>query len=202
MAMPRASRRIALSGDIPGIVRLPRRSARLGGDGGTRRTHDPPQAAEAVDPLPGDVPRCLVLDEVVERMAAVSDLDLAIGAGGGAEKRGAGAGPGLGRAVGEQWRPDVGAARVAGGRRTGVGDEEIQADPLVIDQDLTQLRVVRDCNLRPGCGRARRRARRPRGWARPAPRRYQHRRETQGPNSVQFPTHVSVYRPGLRARKA
>src|SRR5438270_10461595 len=156
MAMPSASRRIALSGDIPGIVRLPSRSARLGGDGGASRAHDPPQSAEAVDSLPGDIPRCLVLDEVVEGMSGVCDLDLAVCARGRAEKRGVNAGARLGRAVGEQWRPDVGAARVAGGRGAGVGYEEIEGHPLVVDQDLTQLGVVGGRNFRSGCRWARR----------------------------------------------
>src|SRR5437588_12558793 len=100
MAMPSASRRIALSGDIPGIVRLPRRSARLGGNGGASRAHDPPQSAEAVDSLPGDIPRCLVLDEVVKGVSGVCDLDLAVWPRGRARTRGGSAGPRLRRAGG------------------------------------------------------------------------------------------------------
>src|SRR5690349_5608445 len=96
--------------------------------------HVPP-AAEVLEALTRGVTGGLVACEVVERVAVVGHLAGAVRALGGAEQCGLGRARGGGAVVpGEQRWPHLGTRAGAGGRRAGVGLEQVQAPSCTVDQ--------------------------------------------------------------------
>src|SRR6185295_9631033 len=94
------------------------------------RRDDPPRAAELVHALAGGLAGFAVGYEVVERVTAVGDLELAVLALGCAEQRGAHAWSGGGLARGGQWRPQGCTGPVTDARRALVLDEVVERDAL------------------------------------------------------------------------
>src|SRR5437867_11464110 len=95
----------------------------------------PPRTAELVHALTGRLAGLAVGDEVVERVAAVGDLELSVLAFRRTEQRCADA---LARdrlAGRDQRRPEGGTRAVAGARRALVLDEVVEGDPLAVDED-------------------------------------------------------------------
>src|SRR5690242_4324301 len=90
----------------------------------------PPGAAELVDALAGRLAGLAVGDEVVERVAAVGDLELAVLALRRTEQRGLHAWAGDRLARSEERRPERGAGAVADACRALVLDEVVEGDPL------------------------------------------------------------------------
>src|SRR5580765_3212301 len=87
---------------------------------------DPPRAAELVDALSGGLAGLAVAHEVVEGVAAVGDLELAVAALGRAEERGADAGPGDRLSVGRERRPECGTGAVADAGGALVGGKVVE----------------------------------------------------------------------------
>src|SRR5690349_254183 len=79
----------------------------------SRRRDHPPGSAELVETLPRRLPGLPVGDEVVERVAVVGDLELAVAALGRAEQGGLHTRSGDGFAGGEERRPQRRAGAVA-----------------------------------------------------------------------------------------
>jgi len=118
-----------------GRARRRRSLRRAGGDLPTARAHQRPDAAERVQPLAVDVAARGVADEVVERVARVGHLQLAIGPARRAELPGGDAAARLGRLRREQRRPVLGARPVAGALPASVATEPVERLAVAVDQD-------------------------------------------------------------------
>src|SRR5258706_925377 len=104
-------------------------------------TDGEPEGAEVVDLLPGRIAGIMVGDHVVKRVAAVRDLCGSIRAFCGRKQRRTGAGPSLWCAIGQQGRPILRAALVAGRCAARVRREEIERPAGYIDADGAPLGV-------------------------------------------------------------
>src|SRR5713101_199934 len=102
---------------------------------------DPPRAAELVDALARRLARLPVADEVVERVTAVRDLELAVLALRRTEQRGADTGTGDRLALREERRPERRARAIANARRALVLDEVVERDSLAVDENAPELRL-------------------------------------------------------------
>src|SRR5438445_268469 len=95
----------------------------------------PPGAAELVQALAGRLTRLAVAHEVVERVAVVGDLELAVLAPGRAEQRSAYTRAGERLAARQKRGPERRAGAVTDTGRALVLDEVVQRDALAVDQD-------------------------------------------------------------------
>src|SRR5215212_4397837 len=120
-----------------------------------RRQHVP-LGAERLEALAVAVAGLAVTGEVVQGVAVVGDLGLAVGPGGGPQQRRGNASPGPRRPVGGVGRPAAGAGAVAGGAGALVLLEQVQRAAGAVHQNGPELGALdRD---RRATGRGRRRA--------------------------------------------
>src|SRR5215211_1739690 len=120
-----------------------------------RRQHVP-LGAERLDALAVGVAGLAVTGEVVQRVAVVGDLGLAVGPGGGPQQRRGNASPSPWRPVGGVGRPAAGAGAIAGGAGALVLLEQVQRAAGAVHQNGPELGALdRD---RRATGRSRRRA--------------------------------------------
>src|SRR6266536_2145688 len=101
---------------------------------------DPPRCAELVDALACRLARLPIGDEVVERVAVVRDLELAVLPLRRAEERRADTVSGYRLPLRRQRRPEGGARAVARTRRAFVLDEVVQRDSLAVDENASERR--------------------------------------------------------------
>src|SRR5690349_3765323 len=102
---------------------------------------DPPRPAELVDALAAGLARLAVGDEVVERVAAVGDLELAVLAPRRPEERDARPAPGDRLPLRGQRRPERRAGAVADAVRAHVRREVVERDALAVDEDPSERRA-------------------------------------------------------------
>src|SRR2546430_16956376 len=103
---------------------------------------DVPRRAEVVDSLSAGISGIVIGDDVVERVAPVSDLDGAVRALGGAEQRGIDTGARHRGAVGQERGPVRSARVVAGRGRAPVRLKEIERSAGSVQLDEAQLLVA------------------------------------------------------------